>query len=90
MSASGIEPARFTWGLGTQVETVFDLHLIAEIYSGDPYVQGSGGAYQLGFRQIYNDHLQLDFTLGGGLFGDVLLPPFVSSGVRIVSHKHDW
>ncbi len=87
VSAAGYDPARITWGIGTQVETIFDWHLIGEIYSGDPYVQGSGGAYQAGFRQIYNDHLQLDFTFGGGLWGDVLTPPFVSSGIRLVSHE---
>ena len=87
VNAEGFPPARFTYGIGTQVETVFDFHLIGEIYSGDPYIPGSGGSYQLGFRQIYNDHLQLDFTFGGGLWGDVLTPPFVSSGLRIVSHE---
>lgn len=90
ISAPGIDPAKVTWGIGTQVETVFDFHLIGEVFSGDPYVQGAGGAYQLGFREIFNDHLQLDFTFGGGLWGDSPLPPWFSSGVRIVSHKHAW
>ena len=87
VAAEGLTPAKMTWGVGTQIETVFDWHLIGEVFSGDPYVQGGGGSYQLGFRQIYNDHLQLDFTFGGGLWGDVLTPPWVSSGVRIVSHE---
>jgi hypothetical protein len=85
--AEGFAPVRVTYGLGTQVATVLDFHLIGEITSGDPYAPGSGAAYQLGFRQIWNDHLQLDFTFGGGLWGDDPLPFFVSSGIRIVSHE---
>lgn len=87
ISAPGITPVRVTWGIGTQVETYYDIHLIGEIFSGDPYAQSSGGAYQLGFRIIFNDHLQLDATWGGGLWGDTIQPVWVSSGVRIVSHK---
>lgn len=86
-SAPGIDPARVTWGIGTQVETWYDFHLIGEIFSGDPYTQGTGGSYQLGFRIIFNDHLQLDGTWGGGLWGTTLQPLWFSSGVRIVSHK---
>ncbi|MCW5831135.1 MAG: hypothetical protein KIS78_01600 [Labilithrix sp.] len=86
ISAPGIDPAKVTWGIGTQVETLFDFHLIGEIFSGDPYAVGAGGAYQTGFRQIFNDHIQLDFTFGGGLWGDIL-PVWFSSGVRIVSHE---
>ena len=71
--------------VGSQVETVFDFHLIGEVFSGDPYVQGGGGAYQLGFRQIFNSNVQLDFTFGGGLWGDAPTPVWFSSGVRIVS-----
>lgn len=86
VSADGLTPLKATWGVGTQVETLFDFHLIGEIFSGDPYTAGSGGAFQVGFRQIYNDHLQLDGTVGAGVFGDVLLPVWFSTGVRIVSH----
>ncbi len=87
VSAPGLVPAKLTWGVGTQIETVYDFHLIAEIFSGDPYVQGAGGAYQAGFRIIFNDHLQLDGTWGGGLWGDTITPVWFSSGVRIVSHE---
>jgi len=86
VAAPGIDPARLTWGVGTQIETLYEFHLIGEIFSGDPYAIGTGGAYQAGFRLIFNDHLQLDATCGGGLWGDNLLPFFVSSGVRIVTH----
>lgn len=86
LAATGYAPAKITWGIGTQVETVYDIHLIGEIFSGDPYVQGASGAYQAGLRVIFNEHLQLDATFGGGLFGDALLPVWVSSGLRVVSH----
>lgn len=87
VSAPDLDPAKVTWGIGAQVETIYDFHLIGEIFSGDPYVQGAGGAYQAGFRIIFNDHLQLDGTWGGGLWGDTVLPVWFSSGVRIVSHE---
>lgn len=87
IAAPGLDPAKVTWGIGTQVETLFDFHLIGEIFSGDPYATAAGGSYQAGFRQIFNDHLQLDFTFGGGLFGNYLAPPWFSSGIRFVSHE---
>ncbi len=85
VSAPGLAPAKVTWGVGTQIETLFNFHLIGEIFSGDPYVQGAGAAYQTGFRIIFNEHLQLDGTWGGGLWGDAIMPFWVSSGVRFVS-----
>ncbi len=87
VSAPGLEPAKLTWGVGTQIETFYDIHLIGEVFSGDPYVQGAGGAYQAGLRMIFNDHLQLDATWGGGLWGDSIMPVWFSSGVRVVSHE---
>lgn len=87
VSAPGLDPAKVTWGIGTQVETFFDVHLIAELFSGDPYAHGADGAYQAGFRVIFNDHLQLDGTWGGGLWGETILPVWVSSGIRVVSHE---
>lgn len=87
VSAPGLTPAKVTWGVGTQVETVFNFHLIGEVFSGDPYTQGGGGAYQAGFRVIFSDHLQLDGTWGGGLWGDTKLPVWFSSGFRVVSHR---
>jgi hypothetical protein len=87
VSAPGVDPAKATWGVGTQVETIFNFHLIGEIFSGDPYSVGTGGAYQFGFRQLFNDHVQLDATMGGGLWGATVLPVWFSSGVRVVSHE---
>lgn len=87
IAAPGLDPAKLTWGVGSQIETFFNFHLIGEVFSGDPYVQGSGGAYQAGFRMIFDDHVQLDGTWGEGLWGNSPLPLWFSSGVRIVSHK---
>jgi hypothetical protein len=87
VAAPGLSPFRITWGVGTQVETIYDIHLIGEIFSGDPYAQGGGGAYQAGFRVIFNEHLQLDGTWGGGLWGDAPLPVWFSSGIRVVTHE---
>jgi hypothetical protein len=87
VDAPGLPPARMTWGVGFQAEAVFDFHLIGEVFSGDPYVVTSGGAYQTGFRIIFNDHLQLDGTVGGGMWGETKMPVWFSSGLRIVSHE---
>ena len=54
---------------------------------GASSVHGAGGAYQAGFRIIFNDHVQLDGTWGGGLWGAEIMPVWFSSGVRIVSHE---
>lgn len=88
-SGFGDAPARaqFTWGVGTQVRLLGDFHGVFELFSGDPYAPAAGGAIQAGFRQIFNDHLQLDATAGTGVFGDTPLPFWISSGVRIVSHE---
>ncbi len=87
VAAPGLDPAKLTWGIGTQVETVFNFHLIGEIFSGDPYVQTAGAAYQAGFRMIFDDHVQLDGTWGGGVWGDSVMPFWVSSGIRVVTHE---
>ena len=85
VAAAGYEPAKLTWGVGTQVETVYNLHLIGEVFSGDPYVQGAGGAFQAGIRAIFNEQLQLDATVGKGIWGDTLLPIWFTSGIRVVT-----
>src|SRR5690606_7989520 len=82
--AEGFDAPRATWGVGTQLHALWDLHGIAEIFSGDPYAPASGGAYQLGFRYIFSDSVQLDGTYGKGAFG-ADMPFWLSAGVRIVS-----
>jgi hypothetical protein len=85
VDAPGFDALHPTWGVGTQIHAIWRLHGIAEIFSGDPYGPGAGGAYQVGFRYIFNDYVQLDSTFGDGFFG-AEMPFWVSAGVRLVSH----
>lgn len=73
-----------TWGLGTQIHTIGGFHLVGELFSGDPYVPGSGVSYQVGFRHFFSDFLQIDGTIGNGIGGRTKLPFWFSAGVRIV------
>jgi len=73
-----------TWGLGTQVRTLGGFHVVAEVFSGDPYVPGSGTSWQAGFRHFFSDDLQIDGTIGKGIEGSPALPLWLSAGVRIV------
>lgn len=73
-----------TWGIGTQIRTIDGFHFVAELFSGDPYVPGSGVSYQVGFRHFFSDDLQLDGTVGDGIGGTTKLPFWFSAGVRIV------
>lgn len=74
-----------TWGLGAQVRAYKGFHLVGEIFSGDPYIPGTGLAYQAGFRHFVSDYFQFDATIGKGLRGDVSLPFWGSVGVRLVT-----
>jgi len=74
-----------TWGVGTQIKTFGGLHVIGEVFSGDPYVPGSGLSYQTGFRHIVSDFVQLDLTIGEGMAGDNKLPLWYGAGVRLVT-----
>jgi hypothetical protein len=74
-----------TWGIGTQIKTIGGLHLIGEVFSGDPYVPGSGMSFQTGFRHIVNNYVQLDLTIGQGLSGTHILPLWYGGGVRLVT-----
>ena len=76
-----------TWGLRTQIRLVGGLHAVLEVFYNDPYAGKIGGAYQAGFRHIVNDNLQLDLTMGGGLFGADQINTFAGMGVRIVSDR---
>lgn len=76
-----------TWGVGTQIRTIGGLHLVGEVFSGDPYVPGSGMAYQAGFRHFVSNFMQVDLTVGRGISGQNQLPFWGSVGVRLVT---DW
>ncbi|MDW8295355.1 MAG: hypothetical protein RMJ97_00570 [Raineya sp.] len=75
-----------TWGIGTQIKTLGGFHLVGELFSGDPYVPGSGTSFQVGFRHFFSDDLQIDGTIGKGIAGEEILPLWVSAGVRMVFH----
>ncbi|HMP91351.1 MAG TPA: hypothetical protein PKD90_00630 [Phnomibacter sp.] len=76
-----------TWGFGTQVRTIGGMHLVGEIFSGDPYVPGAGTSWQAGFRHFFSDLLQIDMTCGKGISGANPLPFWASGGVRIVLER---
>lgn len=76
-----------TWGLGTQIKAYKGMHLVGEIFSGDPYIPGTGTSWQAGYRYFFSDLLQIDMTVGNGIGGDVLMPFWFSTGVRIVTEK---
>jgi len=73
------------WGVGQQLRLVGGLHLVGEIFSGDPYAANSSGAGQVGLRYAFSDQVQIDGTLGGGIWGDAALPMWGSLGLRFVS-----
>lgn len=77
----------YTWGYGTQIKTYKGFHIVAEHFSGDPYVPGTGTAFQVGFRHFFSDNLQIDGTYGKGLSGEFILPHWFSFGVRIVTER---
>ncbi len=76
-----------TWGLGTQIRLVGGLHGVAEVFYNDPYAGATGGAYQVGFRHILSDNVQIDATMGSGFFGSHRIPTFVGMGLRMVTNK---
>ncbi len=80
---------QFTWGLGTQLRALGGFHLVGEVFSGDPYVPGSGLSYQVGFRHFFSDDVQIDGTLGEGISGDSPLPIWFSFGIRLVFHTFE-
>ena len=80
-------PLVLTWGLGTQVRTYKGFHLVAEVFSGDPYIPGTGTAWQAGFRHFFSDLVQVDMTVGQGIAGAVIMPFWGSAGIRLVTGR---
>jgi hypothetical protein len=71
---------------------VAGLHGIGEVYYGDPYdPRFSHPATQVGFRYIFNEHVQLDGTFGSTLRaavaadGHVQIEQWGTLGLRLVS-----
>ncbi len=76
-----------TWGLGTQIKAYKGMHLVGEVFSGDPYIPGTGTSWQAGYRYFVSDLFQIDMTIGNGIAGEVILPFWFSAGLRIVTEK---
>lgn len=76
-----------TWGIGTQIRTYRGFHLVGEFFSGDPYILGTGLAYQAGFRHFISDLIQVDATVGQGVGGQNKMPFWFSAGARLVTTK---
>ncbi|MDX2191829.1 MAG: hypothetical protein NW201_00650 [Gemmatimonadales bacterium] len=76
-----------TWGVGTQLRAVGGLHVVAELFSGDPYVAGSGKAWQAGLRHFVSDAVQVDATVGHGVGGAAPLPTWWTLGLRLVTPR---
>jgi hypothetical protein len=74
-----------TWGVGAQVHAHGPVYCVAELFSGDPYAKHEGGAAQLGVRYFVNHAVQLDTTVGTGVWGDPRLVPWGTVGLRIVT-----
>lgn len=77
----------YTWGVGNQTKLYKGLHLAAEFFSGDPYIPGSGVAYQAGFRYFVSNYVQCDATIGSGVSGTYQLPFWYGLGLRFVTAK---
>ena len=73
-----------TWGIGTQIRMIGGLHYVGEIFHGDPYAGDAGGAYQTGLRYFISEKVQLDATIGSGLWGDNKPSTFIGCGLRVV------
>jgi hypothetical protein len=76
-----------TWGIGTQFRVHGGFNWIFEIFRNDPYGGDTGGAFQTGFRHIFNDKVQLDMTGGTGLWGNPRPSAYFGMGLRIVTNK---
>ncbi len=73
-----------TWGIGTQIRLIGGLHSVAEIFSGDPYSQTSGQAFQVGFRYFVSRNVQIDATVGSGLGGSPEIDTWAGCGLRVI------
>ncbi len=74
-----------TWGIGTQVRLFGGFHAVGEVFSGDPYAESSGVAFQGGFRHFISEYIQIDATLGKGLSGLPRLPVWATVGLRLAT-----
>ena len=82
---SSIGGRKATWGIGSQVRVRGGLHVVSEVFSGDPYAASSGLAFQAGFRHFVSDYIQIDATIGSGMTGQPRLPVWGTVGIRLVT-----
>lgn len=73
------------WGLGTQLHVLERGKLVVEVFSGDPYIGGGGGAVQTGMRFIISEHVQIDTTMGTGIWGSAPLATWMTAGLRLAT-----
>jgi hypothetical protein len=90
-SSSGLRTL-VTGGFGFQVRMIAGLHGVGEVYYGDPYDPRTNfSAMQVGFRYIFNDHVQIDGTFGSTLIsvagpgGHAQTERWGTLGLRLVS-----
>ena len=81
-SASG---KKATWGTGSQVRLRGGFHVVSEVFSGDPYAESSGIAFQAGFRHFVSQYIQIDATVGSGISGQPRLPVWATVGLRLAT-----
>ena len=81
-SASG---KKATWGTGSQVLLRGGFHVVSEVFSGDPYAESSGMAFQAGFRHFVSQYIQIDATVGTGISGQPRLPVWATVGLRLAT-----
>lgn len=74
-----------TAGLGSQVAVIGGLKAVAEIVRGDAYSRATDGALQGGMRFIFNDSVQIDATMGSGVWGHEQRPLWATMGLRLVT-----
>jgi hypothetical protein len=82
---SSIGGRKSTWGGGSQVRIRGGFHAVGEVFSGDPYAESSGIAFQAGFRHFFSDYIQIDATVGSGMSGQPRLPVWATVGLRLVT-----
>jgi hypothetical protein len=73
---------KILWGIAFERELP-RVRLIGELFSGDPYAEESGIAFQAGFRFVVSENVQIDVTFGSGITGSPTLPPYSTLGLRL-------
>jgi hypothetical protein len=78
-------PTAPIWGGAAMVRVVGPLSAMAEVVSGDPATTEMDGELHGGVKLELSDTVHLDATLGAGIWGSVLVPPFATLGFRLAT-----